>query len=282
MPWQVLNWNDHFENAKSRTITQKTWAVLPNKQDGLGYCTLITGENGPAIYGAWCAQIIVLSKQRAPRNGWLTQHGQPDGVELSAADMEMKTRIPAMWFDALWERCERLGWMAYEGEKPAPKASRPRKTRPKPASDARESTISPEDVYEAYPRKAARPAAIRAIKAAMKRCDADTLLERSKMYASAMEGVEKKFIPHPATWYGQERYNDDPSEWNPNKAPVVKRERKPKYTPAEKAAYEDYKKQIEETVLREDAQRILEKAFDVIHLDLAYKLKTCVQRRYDN
>lgn len=72
------------------------------------------------------------------------------------------------------------------------------------------------EIYAAYPRKAAKPAALRAIVRALKREKFDYLLERTKAFAKAWNGaseVKRHFIPHPATWFNQERYNDSPKEW---------------------------------------------------------------------
>ncbi|MDG5767379.1 hypothetical protein QA596_07880 [Balneolales bacterium ANBcel1] len=68
-------------------------------------------------------------------------------------------------------------------------------------------------IYEAYPRKVGKKAALKKIEAALKELDADTLYEKTRQFASAVDGKNKKFIPHPSTWFGQGRYLDDPSEW---------------------------------------------------------------------
>jgi hypothetical protein len=40
------------------------------------------------------------------------------------------------------------------------------------------------------------------------------LLERTKLYAEARNG-DVSFCPHPAKWFEQERFNDDPEAWKP-------------------------------------------------------------------
>jgi len=72
------------------------------------------------------------------------------------------------------------------------------------------------EIYEAYPRKVAKPAAIRAIIGALDKTPLEELLAKTNAYASAVaqwNDDEKQFIPHPATWFNQERYNDDPATW---------------------------------------------------------------------
>ena len=73
-------------------------------------------------------------------------------------------------------------------------------------------SVQAEAIYEAYPRKAARPRAIRAISKALRTHGYDFLLERTRLYASTYQG-DPAFIPHPATWFNGERFNDNPETW---------------------------------------------------------------------
>ena len=83
----------------------------------------------------------------------------------------------------------------------------------KPAATTTSPAHQAEMIYQAYPRKVARPAAIQAIRRALQAKSFDWLLERVQMYAECVEGSSKKFIPHPATWFNQARYDDDESDW---------------------------------------------------------------------
>jgi hypothetical protein len=86
-------------------------------------------------------------------------------------------------------------------------------TEPKPAATTTSPAHQAEIIYQAYPRKVARPAAIQAIRRALQGRDFDWLLWRVQKYAECVEGSSKKFIPHPATWFNQARYDDDESDW---------------------------------------------------------------------
>ena len=68
-------------------------------------------------------------------------------------------------------------------------------------------------IYESYPRKVGKPAAIKAIVSALKKISAEELLKKTQAFASAKAGADPQFIPHPSTWFTQERFNDDPSTW---------------------------------------------------------------------
>lgn len=69
-----------------------------------------------------------------------------------------------------------------------------------------------EFIYAAYPKKVGRPTALKAIQKAISKFGASLLLERTKAFALARAG-DLEFVPHPATWFNQERFNDDPSTW---------------------------------------------------------------------
>lgn len=87
---------------------------------------------------------------------------------------------------------------------------------------------TPEQVYEAYPRKVARPVALVAIKKAAAKLDKSgpldghhsglsLLLDRAKAYAAAVgrwKPEDRDFAPHPATWFNQERYLDAEDSWD--------------------------------------------------------------------
>jgi hypothetical protein len=71
-----------------------------------------------------------------------------------------------------------------------------------------------EEIYQAYPRKVAKPDAIRAIRKALKEVEPEKLLELTKAYAAARSAADPQFTPHPATWFNGRRYADDPSTWH--------------------------------------------------------------------
>lgn len=73
------------------------------------------------------------------------------------------------------------------------------------------------EIFQSYPRRVGKPAAIRAIRRAMKKTTPETLLAATRSFAAAWQGAtaeELRFCPHPSTWFNQERFNDDPSTWS--------------------------------------------------------------------
>lgn len=70
-----------------------------------------------------------------------------------------------------------------------------------------------ERIYGVYPRKVGRPVALRAIARAIAKVGFAELLNRTAAFAAAVAGKDPQFIPHPATWFNQERFADDPATW---------------------------------------------------------------------
>lgn len=72
-----------------------------------------------------------------------------------------------------------------------------------------------ESIYSAYPKKVARPEALKAIGKALESFPFERLLDRTQAYAKARNG-NLDFVPHPATWFNNHQFNDDPATWSPN------------------------------------------------------------------
>ena len=70
-----------------------------------------------------------------------------------------------------------------------------------------------EEIYAAYPRKVAKPDALRAIAKALTKNTFEFLIDATRSYAKAREGQNSQFTPHPATWFNADRFLDDPATW---------------------------------------------------------------------
>ena len=99
-------------------------------------------------------------------------------------------------------------------------------TQPGPprVSDSRWIKLSAERIYQLYPRKVARGAAIAAIVKALARLPEEPiddplddpeswLMEKVRHFSLTPAGMAGQYCPHPATWFNQSRYLDDPAEW---------------------------------------------------------------------
>lgn len=229
MSWKIVDWDKHYENSRTSPIELRRWATLPNKQHGLTYCKLLADDNGESMYGAFCALICMLSRQSPPRDGWVTDNGMEDGVALSADDVALVTKFRTETVSAMLDVCGgRLGWMQWYGEGTAkePTAKPDSVKRPVRIARAARRDDKPwmqhvQRIYAAYPRKvgkkAAESAILKALKSgAIKGVPEDTLLERVNAYALAVSkwaDDDMAYIPYPATWFNQARWEDDPETW---------------------------------------------------------------------
>lgn len=84
--------------------------------------------------------------------------------------------------------------------------------------DAKGETTA-EEIYELYPHKVGKPSALRAIQNALKTYDSALLKQKTADYATAVKGTPR-MIPHPSTWFNEERFNDDSSTWVTNGAKI--------------------------------------------------------------
>lgn len=130
----------------------------------------------------------------------------------AAAEMKEARKIAQSGGPAFnWERIETIIATCIErADQPPAKVE----------SNVEEVTVTA--IYATYPRHVGRDAAFKAIgKAAMRMKDKEPnallyLLERTKLFSAAVSlwsEEDRKFIPHPATWYNQGRYDDNPREW---------------------------------------------------------------------
>ena len=63
-----------------------------------------------------------------------------------------------------------------------------------------------ERVYQAYPRKTAKQAGLKAINKALKTMTAEQLVEHLTSYSESVKEKDKQYLPHPATYFNQGRH----------------------------------------------------------------------------
>lgn len=87
---------------------------------------------------------------------------------------------------------------------------------PSSSSSLKTSTIKPsqsqiDTIYGLYPKKVGKKAAHKAIAKALKEKPFDDLLLTVQAYCRKVsaEGTDQQFIPNPATWFNQGRYDDE-------------------------------------------------------------------------
>ena len=88
----------------------------------------------------------------------------------------------------------------------------------KPKRDLKGEALT---IYEAYPRKRNRAAALKAIEKALKVESFDFLLSRTEAYARARSSEDPQFTPYPARWFNAEGYHDEPEAAPKPKRPTL-------------------------------------------------------------
>ena len=89
--YQIRDWDRLYESAQGRRVDKCRYGCIPNKQDGLQYQRMVRDPERFPLYGAFVAVALCCSKQRMPREGWLTDTGRADGIPYTAADLHVKT-----------------------------------------------------------------------------------------------------------------------------------------------------------------------------------------------
>ena len=62
--YRIKDWEDHFENNRTREVKVMHWVPIPTKMDGDGYTELIDMDSGTVIFGIWIMLIEVAAKCR--------------------------------------------------------------------------------------------------------------------------------------------------------------------------------------------------------------------------
>lgn len=240
---QIKNWDKYFEGAKSRTYSNKSNCSMPCKH-GLGFRKMIAQPNGTELFGAWCALIQILSRQQAPRQGYLTDTGRVDGSPLTPTDLEMLSGIKADTFANMLTFCSKtLGWIdqgyhtdtAVSSEYPLNLDSNlnldsdtdhvSSKVISKAGKKAQVVDNEFEAFWKAYPRKVAKANAIKAFSKAKDKPELKELLAILETH-KASDSWQKDggaYIPHAATWLNGSRWLDqikNPTQ-GPTRPPVV-------------------------------------------------------------
>ena len=108
---------------------------------------------------------------------------------------------------------EMEGWGAPENKGCPPPETEGHEGTPHKEIQRRTSTTrnEAESIYQAYPRKVGKLAALKAIEKALKVSDAAVILASVQRFAAQVktERTEERFIPHPSTWFNAGRWMDE-------------------------------------------------------------------------
>jgi hypothetical protein len=107
--YSIRDWDEHYENSRSRRVESLRWVPVPNKHDGEGYGLVMEQDDAAELFAAWVLILQVASK--CSTRGTLARE---DGTAMSARTLAAKTRAPEAWFsraleffsvNVLWLEC---------------------------------------------------------------------------------------------------------------------------------------------------------------------------------
>jgi hypothetical protein len=158
-----------------------------------------------------CEQMLALCEQLQTND--LAVFYEVDGKSyLQLARWQEKARSHSKFPEFRGDACKQL--LANVSKCSAPSSSP--SSSPSPSSISSKPQPPAADcvmVYETYPKKVGRAAALKAIAKALRTTPLGQLLAATKAYAAARAGEDQQFTPHPATWFNRQSYLDDQSTW---------------------------------------------------------------------
>lgn len=106
--YRIKDWDLHYENNRTRVMSEMRWVPVPNKHDGDGYTCLVEGDDGAALLGCWLAVTQVASKCQ-PRGTLLRDGDKPH----TAASISRITRLPEHLIQKCLEKASssEVGWL---------------------------------------------------------------------------------------------------------------------------------------------------------------------------
>lgn len=131
MTYRVRDWNEHFENNRSRELKHLDWVPMPNRMDGDGYTELLDHAEGPAHFGCWCALVEIAS--RCEIRGTLSRDG---AGPHNAASLARISRMPRqLWETVLKRLTDEIRWLEVIEETATSEIPHPPATIPHPPAE---------------------------------------------------------------------------------------------------------------------------------------------------
>lgn len=214
MALRVAGWKQHYENNRTRELKTMKWIPVTTKQDGDGYTQIMDHPQGAAHYGAWIAILQVAAK--CPERGVLEFEKSNGAREpYTPESLSRRIRVPAAILATAIKRLLDIGWLEEDGNQAEPTLAVSTAAQEIAGSPREGAKKEREQIFDrfwsAYPRKVGKLAARKAwLSLSDDLPDIEDLLaaiERSKR-SSQWSRDGGQFIPHPATWLRQGRWDD--------------------------------------------------------------------------
>lgn len=146
MTYSVANWQDRYENNRTRELKSMAWVPVPNSHDGDGYTTLVCRPDGAAMLGAWLA-ILQVASRCDPRGTLLRDTGKPH----DAASIARMTRLPESVIKTALEVCtNECNWLICNGAHIAAEIPHAPAEIPQPTDEEQKGTEGKEQNGKEY------------------------------------------------------------------------------------------------------------------------------------
>lgn len=87
--YQVVDWQESYENWKSKNIDQCSWFCNPADLNVRWANLMSKGEAGSCAFGVFTSFLKLFARQNKPRFGLFTHDGRPDGQPYSLTELAM-------------------------------------------------------------------------------------------------------------------------------------------------------------------------------------------------
>ena len=163
-----------------------------------GYLRVIRVKNEQGQFIGWVYEVLLNA------DGGKTESGFSDFGKPATNKIDNKNKTEDNKKEKIYIKKKESLELPLAEMETSPKAEE----KPQAKSELDEQAAK---IYELYPRKAARPDAIKAIKKALKSVGYTDLYAKTQKYATAVKESQKElsYIPYPATWFNREEYNDN-------------------------------------------------------------------------
>jgi hypothetical protein len=106
--YRIREWNERYENNRTRELKKLDWVPVPNKQDGEGYTLTVLQDCGPALLGAWLV-ILQTASKCGIRGTLMRDTGKPH----DANSIARLTRFPVGLIEQAldWFTSDEMQWM---------------------------------------------------------------------------------------------------------------------------------------------------------------------------
>lgn len=119
--FQIVDWDRKFENDRSRTRDACRFVCVGNDLSDPALIELLLHPFGTHCDSVFLSMLRLCSRQRKPREGWLTDDGRRDGNPFTIDRLARLFRVEAIFVKLTLHACvgRDIGWIRCVGDQPA-------------------------------------------------------------------------------------------------------------------------------------------------------------------